>query len=230
MTAQRKLITFLGAGPYYDTLYGNPRPVPFSQPSTVQSSFVQEALVAFFQPDATTVFLTDTAKSARPRTPEGIPDPEAEPYWERLQRALQGKTQVLPVDIPDKPQTEADVWDIFRRIQENVTEGDTLYFDITYGFRSIPVIALVAVSFLRLVCGAKIEALVYGAFEARRDSGQINEKGRKISETPIFDLLPIAGLLDWTVAADQFLKTGVAQPLARLVQRLYRKSSQVLIA
>jgi len=199
MTTQRKLITFLGASQYQNTLYCNPR--MGGDPPTVASPFVQEALLTFFQPDVTVVFLTETAKNNRPKG-----DPNAESYWVQLERILEAKTQVQSVAIPDNPQTEADVWAIFQRIQENVTEGDTLIFDITNAFRSIPVVALVAVSYLRLVCGVTIEALVYGAFVPGQE------------RTSIVDVLPIASLLDWTSAADQFLKTGVAQPLARLVQ------------
>lgn len=211
MTAQRKLITSLGAGDYQRTSYCNPR--SGGMPPMVVSPFVQEALVTFFQPDTTVVLLTETAKNARPRG-----NPGAEPNWERLQRILADQTSVQAVDIPDKPQTEADIWTIFRRIQESVMEGDTLIFDITYGFRSIPVIALVAVSFLRLVCNATIEALVYGAFEARQETG----------ETPIVDLLPIATLLDWTTATDQFLNSGAGQPLAELVHPAEARLAQSL--
>ena len=53
----------------------------------------------------------------------------------------------------------------------------------------------------------QIEGLIYGAFDAKTNE----------NKTPIFDLLPIVSLLEWTTATDQFIKTGNGQALASLL-------------
>jgi hypothetical protein len=70
-------------------------------------------------------------------------------------------------------------------------------------------VALISVSYLRIVRQINIEGLLYGALEARN---------KETDETPIFDLLPIVSLLDWTTATDQFIKTGNGQALANLLK------------
>ena len=84
--------------------------------------------------------------------------------------------------------------------------GDRLIFDITNGFRSLPVVALLAISYLKVVKNVKIEGLVYGAFDPENN------------HTPIYDLLPIIGLLDWITATDKFIKTGNGQELSGLIK------------
>ena len=54
----------------------------------------------------------------------------------------------------------------------------------------------------------EIKGLIYGAFDAKNND----------NKTPIFDLLPIVSLLDWTTATDQFIKTGNGEALANLLE------------
>jgi CRISPR-associated DxTHG motif protein len=86
-------------------------------------------------------------------------------------------------------------------------ENDQVVFDITHAFRSIPIISLVAVSYLRVVRQVSIKGLVYGLF---------NPRSPENSST--FDLLPIVSLLEWTTATDQFLRTGNGDALANLLR------------
>lgn len=78
--------------------------------------------------------------------------------------------------------------------------------DVTHGFRSLPLMSLVAVSYLRVIKKVEVQQIVYGAFDAQVD-------GR----TPVFDLTPFVRLFDWSIAADKFLTTGNGYALAKLV-------------
>jgi CRISPR-associated DxTHG motif protein len=178
-----KLITFLGITDYEEVEY---RWHDLSKPT----KFVQEALVRWLQPETTCVLLT---KEARKK------------HWNDLSQRLQGHTQIVEVDIPDG-KSEEELWEIFAAISKDVQEGDEIVFDITHGFRSLPMIALLTIAYLKQVKGVKVQHVVYGVYE----------KGKH--EAPILDLTPFANLLDWLAAAKIFTATGDSSELGRLIQ------------
>ncbi|MGL6280927.1 MAG: TIGR02221 family CRISPR-associated protein, partial [Microcoleaceae cyanobacterium] len=184
-----KIISFLGLGNYRETTY-----VSIDGSQTCQTRFFQEALVKFYSPEILYVMLTNKAENE-------IPNGQSETNWSALERILKEskfKGKLEPIrNIPEKNSPD-DIWQIFKSVTELLEPGDEVIFDITHSFRSIPIVALISVSYLRIVKEVKIAGLLYGAFDAK------NEKG----EAPIFDLLPIVSLLDWTTATDQFIKTG----------------------
>ncbi len=111
------------------------------------------------------------------------------------------------VPIPEG-RSEHELWDLFDTLVAQVGEGDTVLLDVTHGFRSLPLIAAVATAYLRVARGVRLHGLLYGAYEARDADGR----------APVFDLTPLATLLDWTAAADLFRRTGNAEPLAGLLE------------
>ena len=114
------------------------------------------------------------------------------------------------VPIPEG-HTEEELWDIFSALTEVVAEREEVVFDITHSFRSIPFLTFLAAAYLRAARRARIRAVVYGAYEARpRD-----DPGPR----PVFDLTPFVSLLDWLAATNQFIHTGDAQYLARLLRQ-----------
>lgn len=109
-----------------------------------------------------------------------------------------------PLRIPSGKST-TELWDIFDVYANAVDDGDKIVLDITHGFRSLPVLALPAITYLRQVKNAVFEHILYGAFEAPDSAG-----------TPIFDLTPFVSLLNWTNAVNIFQRTGDARPIADL--------------
>ena len=179
-----KLITTLGAGEY--------KPVTYRwNDHTYETSFIQEAFVHWLKPETTYVLLTEGAR---------------ETHWNNLCQRLQEHTQIVEVDIPDG-KSEAELWEIFEAISEVVQEGDEIAFDITHSFRSLPMIALLTIAYLKQVKGVNVQYVLYGAYEARDNQG-----------APVFDLTPFADLLDWLAAAKMFTATGDSSELGRLIQ------------
>jgi len=179
-----KLIAFLGTGEYKCATYR-------WNDHTYETSFVQEAFVHWLKPEVTCVLLTEKAR---------------ETHWNNLCQRLQEHTQIVEVDIPDG-KSEAELWEIFEAISEVVQEGDEIAFDITHSFRSLPMIALLTIAYLKQVKGVKVQYVLYGAYEARDNQG-----------APVFDLTPFADLLDWLAAAKMFTATGDSSELGRLIQ------------
>ena len=181
-----KLITFLGITSYDEIEYR-------WNDLSYKTKFVQEAFVHWLKPEATCVLLTEKARAR---------------HWNDLSQRLQGHTQIVEVDIPDG-KSEAELWRIFEKISDAVCEGDQIAFDITHSFRSLPVIALLTIAYLKQVKGVKVQYVLYGAYEARNDKDQV---------APVFDLTPFANLLDWLAAAKMFTATGDSSELGRLIQ------------
>lgn len=184
-----KIISFLGTGNYHLTTYLH----PFNSQKK-ETRFFQEALVKFYQPEFLYVLLTPTVV--------------AHPNWQSLQSCLEGKVKLEPIyNIPESNSPD-DGWIIFDKITSCLNQGDRVIFDLTHSFRSIPVIALLAISYLRTVKQVQIEGVLYGAFDPNA----------KDQPTPTYDLLPMLSLLDWIAATDRFVKVGDGLPLAELLK------------
>jgi hypothetical protein len=114
-------------------------------------------------------------------------------------------TRMKPVPIP-QGHSEQDLWTIFDRLTGHVEKEEAVVFDITNSFRSIPFLSFLAAAYLRTALNVNVESIIYGAFEAQENG-----------ISPVFDLTPFIGLLDWTTATDQFIHTGDARRLAALL-------------
>lgn len=122
----------------------------------------------------------------------------------------QAVKQLLPsaelVDIPSGKK-EAEFWEIFNTLEQHIPTGVELVFDVTHGFRSLPTLALLVVSFLRAAKAVQLKYVLYGAYEARTGD-----------TAPVFDLTPFMTMLDWASATNRFLETGDASKFRPLVE------------
>lgn len=128
-----------------------------------------------------------------------------------------------PLDAPDGGDVE-DQWGLFDAIAAVIHDGDRIVLDITRGFRSLPLVALLVVAFMRAAHpNARLAMLTYGALEARSTEG-----------TPLVDLTPMTSLLDWAAAVHRFQRGGDAQALAALVKEtnraIHRRGASVAAA
>lgn len=180
-----KLIAFLGTGRYETVKY-------YWNDLECETQFVQRAFAEWLKPEAICILLTEAARGKR---------------WEDLRKQLE-EYHLHPVNIPDG-KSEQELWEIFRKISDAVDTGEEIVFDITHGFRSLPMIALLTIAYLKQVKNVRFKHLLYGAYEAR------DERGR-----PVFDLTPFANLLDWLALAQMFLTTGNARRLGELIEEI----------
>lgn len=195
-----KIISFLGWSNYTEVNYLHPN--YNNNQIKVLTPFYQEALVEFYKPKTLYVLLT---KKVELTPPKGA----TESNWQALQKRLAEKVELHPIKNVSEELTPNAIWSIFNLITDFIEPKDRVIFDITNGFRSIPIVALLAISYLRVVRQVEIEALLYGALKYPSQEGE---------ETPSYDLLPIVSLLDWTTATNQFIKTGNGEALADLLK------------
>ncbi len=181
-----KVLTFLGPTQYAFTKYRY-------KDKVVPTRFFAEALPHFF-PDTEKIlaFVTPTVREHS--------------NLEELQSHLGDLLE--PVPIPESHDENA-LWDIFDALTNSVQEGERVVFDITNSFRSLPFLVFIAAAFLRSARKVKVEAVVYGAYEAR---------DKETNVSPVFDLTPFISLFDWLTATNQFIYTGSARYLARQLE------------
>ena len=103
------------------------------------------------------------------------------------------------------------MWKIFDDIFNQINDGDEVVFDITHGFRSLPLLAIIILNYARVLKNIKINGVYYGAFESLGTLSDAKEIDIKDRDAPIFNLTPFIYLFDWTSAIDDFLTYGDAK-------------------
>lgn len=185
-----KAISFLGAGPAFETTYY------LTDGSEHTAPFFPAALVRFYPVDTLLVFVTAGARSM---------------HYDRLVELTQEFVpSILPVNIPDG-RNEVELWQIFTAVADTVDPEDRVIFDITHGFRSLPFLSFLAAAYLRSIKRVTLEAVLYGALEA-------GDKTIRPARAPVFDLSRFVSLLDWLTASDRFIRFGDARDLAEILR------------
>jgi len=120
---------------------------------------------------------------------------------------------IIPVTKLPDGNSEKEIWIIFNRIFEIINEGDELYFDITHGYRYLPMLMLVLGSYSNFLKKTNIKSITYGNYE-------VSDCGKQPGL--IMDLLPLNALQDWTYAAGQYLDSGNINQLKILNERVLK--------
>lgn len=119
--------------------------------------------------------------------------------------------KITPVDIPEG-KDEKEIWEIFDKVFHLLKEGDELYFDLTHGFRYLPMLVLVLGNYAKFLRNAKVKSLTYGNYE-------VAVKSEKPELAPFVDITPLSVLQDWTNASSDFLRHGDASRLKELCMK-----------
>lgn len=123
--------------------------------------------------------------------------------------------QVNEIRIP-AGKDEEEIWAIFQTILDIIEEKDHVFFDITHAFRSLPLLAMVAINYAKIIKNIRVGAIGYGAMEAIGQAGKIKKLRIDERNVPVFNLLAFDQLLDWSAAIDRFITAGDATALTRL--------------
>lgn len=188
-----KALCLLGTGKYETTTYvweGS------SEKCSYETHLFPEAVAHIFQPEKILVLVTPQAREhAHFKT-----------LCERLGNLVER------VDIPEG-KSEAELWAIFQKCTETVTEGDTILLDVTHAFRSLPLLVFAVAGYLRRTKSVTIQRIVYGAYEARDEHNR----------SPIFDLTPLMDLLDWLSGAEALLRRSDAEIMGEKLDQTHRR-------
>ena len=189
------LLTFLGTGNYHATTY---RPCDFSSlgmtehQREISTAYFASALAQWSQPDLILVVTTPEATSK---------------HQGSILAELKGFS-VEFLELPLQTGNESDLWTYFELLTNHLTDTSDILADITHGFRSTPIVTLLALSYLRVTRQVTVRGLYYGAFDAVPRDELVK---------PTFDLSPFLELFQWTSAADSYLHTGDATRLGEII-------------
>lgn len=131
------------------------------------------------------------------------------------------EVQIRTVRVPEGKR-EAELWEIFNLVYEAILPDSEVFFDITHGFRSLPLLAAVILTYSQVMKQITVGGIYYGAFEILGPAGQVKKLTPEQRLAPIFDLTPLISLADWTLAINRFLGTGDARPLGELARAYWQ--------
>lgn len=117
-------------------------------------------------------------------------------------------------------QTEEEQWELFELLYEEIREEDEIYFDITHGFRSFPIMALLIGNYVNTVKNARVSGLYYGNFESLGPAKYVEEnipEDKRLA--PIVDMTPMLRLFDWSIGISAFLNTGNPKQIIELTKK-----------
>ncbi len=207
------LISFLGTNEYVPCRYEREGSVSALTP------FIQIAIAdLFLKGDAVgntiLIFATDGAKR--------LNWIDTERYdGKGLERRLRERfpnTDVQCIDIPDG-RSESELWKIFDILYEHIIDEDAILLDVTHSFRSLPMLVIPFVNYVRFLKNISVKGIWYGAIEAIGTLDVV--KGIDPAEriAPIFELTAFDELMQWSVASSQFIESGNPQRLHALVKK-----------
>lgn len=212
-------LAFLGTNDYLPCTYF------FGDRQVANVRFVQEATVHLFcqgwQPEDRILILTTEDATRKNWVDHGHRDRDGQPLkregLEKRLGMLSLQAQVMRVSIPEG-KNEDEIWQIFDMLFGHFQEGDLVVFDITHAFRSIPMLAIVALNYAKVLKQVSLQGIYYGAFEVLGSVREVEKMPLDNRRVPLFDLAPFDTLLDWGTAVDRFLGAGDAGPVAGLAQ------------
>ena len=198
--ARKVFISVLGTGFYYKCRYG------IGDFVSSETRFVQQATLELLthqdcwsNEDKGYILLTKRARETNWQVDNNMRQSNAEKEEEvyvGLQDELKCPFPVEALSIPDG-KDEKEVWEIFDIVFSVLQEGDELYFDLTHGFRYLPMLLLVLGNYAKFLKGAEVKSITYGNYEARVDG-----------IAPFVDVTSFSMLQDWTFSGASFIEMG----------------------
>ncbi|MFP7756014.1 TIGR02221 family CRISPR-associated protein [Thermodesulfobacteriota bacterium B35] len=205
MSNRKVFITFLGTGKYTTCNYTLEGKGKVDEVEFIQEAMARMVCKDFGPDDRFCVFLTNAAR---------------EKHWPKLEKRLADcglRAKIKPVSIPDGG-SEEELWHIFSTVVDQFEQGDRVIFDITHGFRSLPMLGMVLLPYARLLKGIEVDGIYYGAFEVLGPAFKVKEMPMAERNAPVFDLTSFADLLDWTAAVQEFVRHGNPAGIADLLK------------
>lgn len=214
--ARKVFLSFLGTSIYTPTFY---KASNQNENEVYSTRFIQEALIDYFCKD-----FTENDKIFILTTNEALHNWDGEIHFNNstkenvIYESLKTRIEKLHLNpelknilIPNGKSTD-EIWEIFQKTFDEINDKDELIFDITHGFRSLPMLNMVLINYAKLLKNISVSGIYYGNWEARYP------KGDK-SFSPIWDLKDFERLQEWTNAAQLFLKAGYADKLSEMMIR-----------
>ena len=114
--------------------------------------------------------------------------------------------KITEIDISTN-QNKTEQWKWFEKLFQHIEKGDTLYFDFTHGFRSVPIIFSTAIGFLQKGKQVLLKHAFYGYLE---------DKKQKTGN--VIDLVDFYRINDWADGVSALVESADPSKLNRLAE------------
>lgn len=227
----KKLLSFLGTNYYIRTIY------TMKDKESTPHRFIQASLAELIckdwgKEDSIHIFLTKESEDKNwNKTPKNFGEIQRQKEYDWEHETYKGLYEVLEsLKLPFNKENiistrvpegwkEKEKWEIFNKIVDQINDNDEIYFDMTHSFRYLPMLAIIALNYIRVVKkNIKIKGIYYGAFEAIGPAYQVKVLPVEQRKAPVFDLIGFENLMRWTAGVDRFVGTGDASILSGLVK------------
>ncbi|HDQ13641.1 MAG TPA: TIGR02221 family CRISPR-associated protein, partial [Sediminispirochaeta sp.] len=212
-------LSFLGTSEYLPCNY------VYKEKKAKDVQFVQEGLLSILldkfssgKENRVVIFLTDAAREKNWETRN-----DDEGLYQRLLK-IERNLKIEAVRIPEG-NSEKGIWEIFKIVFDQIHDEDGIYLDVTHGFRSLPMLAMVLLNYARFLKGIKVKGIYYGAFESLGAYQVVKNLNLEERNVPIFDLTPFHTLQRWSGAVENFEVFGDTQTISSL---LFSKLNQII--
>ena len=119
--------------------------------------------------------------------------------------------------VDGSSQEETD--QMFQSLYDAIGENEEVYLDITHGFRFFPMLAITVLEYAKVTKNITVGGIYYGMFGRK-------EEGKEIIECPLLDLTYYSDILDWSNAADAFVRYGNSKQIFDLMKPMMKKDYQ----
>lgn len=191
---------------------------PFAQMATLK--YIE---FAYGKCDRITVFVTEKSRKKNWITREYTKD-EREMLERRKIEVKENEVKVglkdmMATAFPDaeiesveirEGRNKEEIDDIFESMYDAIMPDETIYFDFTHGLRNIPMQALTVIHYAKILKNIQVGGIYYGAFEL----GEKKEDG--FLHVNLLDMSACSTILDWTSAAESFIKSGSSNQIGTL--------------
>jgi len=110
--------------------------------------------------------------------------------------------------------TEKEHWAIFNTLTRLNLDDQRVIFDLTYGFRTLPLICLLSIIYYKAIHPKmKIDKILYGMYDARD----------KENITSVVDLVDFFKIVDWLYAAKIFAEFGLGSALSEQIKDIHNE-------
>lgn len=139
----------------------------------------------------------------------------------QVERTLPEGSRIFPIYYGlSEPEIKSN-FTILTEAINTLSDGDELYMDITHSFRSLPLMATTAISFIKDVTDKDIQfkGIYYGMLDIAKENGDV---------APIVNLSYINELQNWIKGAHAFTHYGKADLLCQLLADKDKTTAQKL--
>ncbi len=135
-----------------------------------------------------------------------------ETLFKSLETVLGHDSVICPILYGVNSDEIKNNFNLFANTLTKLKDGDEIYLDISNSFRSLPLFATTALSYIQDVSGKKVKlaGIYYGMFEA---------KNKKTGKVPIVNLDYITQLQDWIKGAHSFMEYGNGYLISDLMKK-----------